>query len=175
MAATIRTERLLMRLHTADDLPGVLAVWGDPEVVRGLGGRVSTREDCWARILRYAGHWALTGYGFWAVIDAATGRYVGDIGFADFHRDCVPPLGPEPEGGWALASWAHGRGYATEAVRAALAWDGARMGRQLTRCMIDVDNAASVRVAAKCGYALVGEAVYKDTPVRVYERPADPV
>jgi RimJ/RimL family protein N-acetyltransferase len=33
-----------------------------------------------------------------------------------------PSLGSAPEAGWVMAPRAHGKGYATEAVRAALAW-----------------------------------------------------
>ena len=171
---TVTTERLVLRGHTADDLEACLGCWGDPEVVRHVGGHVSTREDCWARILRYVGHWELRGFGFWAVTERATGRYVGEVGFADFQREATPPIGDAPEGGWVLARRAHGHGFATEALRGALAWDAGRLARQPTRCIIDLGNDASVRVAAKCGYAYVSDAVYKDAAVRVYERPADP-
>lgn len=169
----ITTERLILRRHTVADLPALTATWGDADIARYLGGHPSTPEDSWHRLLRYAGHWDLLGYGFWCVTEAATGRYAGDVGFAQFHRICEPPLGDAPEGGWVLARWAHGKGYATEALRAALAWDGGRLARQRTRCIIDPGNEASIGVATKCGYAYFGEAVYKDTRIRVYDRPPD--
>jgi RimJ/RimL family protein N-acetyltransferase len=172
-AQSITTERLLLRRHTADDLAALAAVWADPDVMRHVGGRISSLEDSWARVLRYAGHWSLCGYGFWAVVEAATGRYIGDVGFADFKRACEPALSDAPEGGWVLAQSAHGRGFATEALRAALAWDEHRLARQRTRCIIDPGNDASVRVAAKCGFARVGDALYRGEPICVYERPAD--
>ena len=40
----------------------------------------ATREEAWARLLRYAGHWALLGYGFWLVEDRTTGSFVGEVG-----------------------------------------------------------------------------------------------
>jgi RimJ/RimL family protein N-acetyltransferase len=51
---------------------------------------------------------------------------VGDIGFADFKRDFEGAekfdLKGLPEMGWVLSPSVHGKGYATEAVSAALAW-----------------------------------------------------
>ncbi|MEW7001648.1 hypothetical protein M5585_22635 [Serratia ureilytica] len=37
--------------------------------------------------MRYAGHWALLGYGNWAVRDKQSGEYLGSIGFFDGLRD----------------------------------------------------------------------------------------
>src|SRR3546814_19996070 len=43
-------------------------------------------EDAWNRLLRYAGHWTLLGYGIFAVVEKASGRFIGETGIADFHR-----------------------------------------------------------------------------------------
>jgi RimJ/RimL family protein N-acetyltransferase len=55
------------------------------------------------------------------VVDRASQRFVGEVGFADFRREINPPL-DAPEAGWVLASWAAGNGLATEAMIAALRW-----------------------------------------------------
>jgi RimJ/RimL family protein N-acetyltransferase len=60
-------------------------------------------------------------YGYWAVEEKTSGRYVGELGFADFKRDIVPSIEGMPELGWALVPQFHGKGYATEALRAAVA------------------------------------------------------
>ena len=65
------------------------------------------------------------GFGHWAVEEKASGDFIGDLGFADFKRDIQPSIQGLPELGWVLASRAHGKGYATEAVRAAIAWGAA--------------------------------------------------
>jgi RimJ/RimL family protein N-acetyltransferase len=57
-----------------------------------------------------------------------------------------------PEAGWLFATWAHGRGFATEAVRAMLAWSDAQPRMGETVCIVDLANGASQRVALKCGY-----------------------
>src|ERR1700749_5163245 len=118
----IETERLRLRAHPTHDLGGGGAMWGDPVVTRYIGGKPFTREEVWARLLRYAGHWAMLGFGYWVVRDAQSGRFVGEVGFADYHREIEPSLLGTPEVGWALDPSVHGRGYATEAVRAALGW-----------------------------------------------------
>src|SRR6185437_14332403 len=60
------------------------------------------------------------GYGFWAIEEKASGRVVGDIGYMDVKRGLTPTLDGMPEIGWALASDAQVRGYASEALFAVL-------------------------------------------------------
>jgi RimJ/RimL family protein N-acetyltransferase len=72
--------------------------------------------------------------------------------------------------GWVLAPWAHGRGLATEAVRAVLAWSDANLPGTRTVCMIDPGNRASMRVADKCGYRVYAETTYMGDPTRLCER-----
>jgi RimJ/RimL family protein N-acetyltransferase len=164
----IETERLRLRGHRAVDHDDCAAMWGDPAVARFIGGRPSTREEVWGRMLRYAGLWALLGYGYWAVEDRASGDFVGDVGFADFRRDIQPPLDGVPEIGWALSPRWHGKGYASEAVAGALAWSDARFAASV--CIIDSANLASVRVAQKNGFQQVGRATYRGDPTTLYRR-----
>lgn len=164
----LETPRLVLRGHRAGDLDDSLALWRDPEVVRYISGKPSGREDVWARVLRYIGHWAIAGYGFWHVRDRATDRFVGEVGLADFKRDIAFSFDGAPEAGWVLAPWSHGQGYATEAMTAVLAWSAAAHPR--TVCIIDRGNHASRRVAAKLGYREIGQVDYRRTRVFVFER-----
>ena len=166
----LETPRLRMRGHRLDDLESSAAMWGDPIVTRHIGGRPFTREECWSRLLRYVGHWSLMGFGYWVVEEKASGRFVGEVGLSDFQREIEPPLTDLHEIGWVLAPWAFGRGYATEAVQAALDWAHEHLGPNGSACMIDPENAASIRVAEKCGFELWVETRYKDEPVVVLRR-----
>jgi RimJ/RimL family protein N-acetyltransferase len=166
----IDTERLTLRVHTLADFADSASMWGDPEVTRHIGGRPSTEEEVWARLLRYVGHWQLLGFGYWVVREKATGKFVGEVGWANFRRAMEPPLGDTPEAGWALSPSAHGRGYATEAVRAALEWADANLATPRRVCIIDPGNAASIRVAHKCGFREVARGKYKGEPALVFER-----
>jgi RimJ/RimL family protein N-acetyltransferase len=169
-APVLETERLILRGHGVDDLDAVFAMWSDPAVVEHITGKPSTREESWSRILRYAGHWRLLGFGYWSVTERATGRFVGDVGLADFQRAIEPSLDGTPEIGWALDSAMHGRGYATEAVGAALSWCERHLAVPATSCIVSPHNHASLRVAQKCGYRTVAHTTYKDREVVMLRR-----
>ena len=131
-------------------------MWADESVVRHVGGRASTRQESWFRLLRYRGLWPVLGYGYWAVRERQSGRFVGDVGFADFKRGSEPSIDGHVEAGWVLAGWTHGRGYATEALAAALGWLDSATPHRSVVCLIDAGNFASLRVAEKCGFARTG-------------------
>jgi RimJ/RimL family protein N-acetyltransferase len=167
---SIETERLVLRAHRVEDLDDCVAMWADPIVTRFIGGRAFSREDTWSKLLRYAGHWALLDFGYWVICDRTTNGFVGEVGFADFKRELEPSISETPEIGWALAPAAHGKGLATEAVRAALQWGDDHFGKRPTVCLIDPSNAASLRVASKCGYQERARMTYKNSPTILFER-----
>jgi len=164
----LETPRLVLRGHRVDDLDDSVALWSDPEVTRHISGKPSTREEVWSRLLRYIGHWAVTGYGLWHIRERATDRFVGEAGLADFKRDMAFSFDGAPEAGWVLAPWSYGRGLATEAMTAVLAWSAAEHPR--TVCIISPGNLASLRVAAKLGYREIARADYRTSEVIVFDR-----
>jgi len=170
LVPSLVAERLVLSRHTLDDFEACAAMWGNPAVTRHIGGQPSSREDVWSRLLRYAGHWSLMGFGYWAIREKSSGRFAGEIGFADFKRDIQPSFGGAPEIGWALAPWAQGKGFATEAVRAAIAWGDAKFERARTVCLIAPDNLPSLRVAEKTGYREFVRTTYKTKPTILFER-----
>ncbi len=170
-APQLETARLILRAHRAEDFADCAAMWADPAVVRYISGTPSTPEESWARLLRYGGHWALMGFGYWVVQSKADGHYLGEVGLVDYKRDLDPPLGPAPEAGWVLTSAAHGQGYATEAVRRILDWADETLPAETTVCIFDPDHHASVNVARKLGYAETGTATYHGNPALVMSRP----
>jgi RimJ/RimL family protein N-acetyltransferase len=167
---TIETDRLILRGHQVEDFADCLALWTDPEVTRFIGGKPSTPEEVWGRLLRYVGHWALLGFGYWAVAEKETGRFMGEVGFSDFKRVIEPSLNGIPEIGWVIAPHGHGRGYATEAAQAAVAWGEAHFGPVGTACIIAPENGSSIRVAEKCGYRELCRTTYKDSPTIMFVR-----
>jgi RimJ/RimL family protein N-acetyltransferase len=170
-APRLVTARLVLRAHESRDLDAVAAMWADAGVVRHIGGTPSTRQESWARILSYAGLWPVRGYGYWAVEERATGRFVGDAGIADFARELTPPVYEPPEAGWVLSPAAQGKGYATEAMRAVLTWADANLCASRVTCMLDEANAASLNVGRKCGFHSYGHAHYRGSPVLLWARP----
>jgi len=169
VAPLIETARLRLRSYHAGDLDDLAAMRADPVVMRYVGGKTMTRLDSWSRLLRCAGTWPLLGFGFWAVEERATGRYAGEVSFFDALRDLAPRI-DVPEAGWLFATWAHGRGYATEAVSAMLAWSDAQPRMGETVCIVDTANVASQRVALKCGYVEQRRFDYEGDATILYRR-----
>lgn len=159
-APVIETERLILRPHTKADLDDCAALWSEPDVIRFIGGRAFTREESWARLLRYVGHWREMGFGFWAISEKSSGRFVGELGLADFMRAFEPGFGDTPEMGWVLSPSVHGKGYASEAIAAVLAWADASLPGSRTVCMINPENAPSLRAADKAGFREYARADY---------------
>lgn len=165
----LETARLLLHRHRPEDFDASALMWKDPRVTRFIGGKPSTDEDCWMRRLRTVGHWEVLGFGYLAVREKSSGRFLGEVGLADFHRAIVPPFDGAPEVGWAFTPDAHGKGYATEAVQALIDWGGERLGSKRFVCMIDPTNAASFRVAEKCGFREYARSEYHGSPTVLLE------
>jgi RimJ/RimL family protein N-acetyltransferase len=170
----IETQRLRLRGHRASDLEAAIAMWDEPEVLLYTIGKKQTREEVWARLLRHVGHWSVMGYGIWAVEEKASDRYIGDMGFANFEREFAPSLGDTPENGWALRSQFHGKGYASEALSAIVEWGDRHFGPLRTVCLIQPDNAASIRLAQKFGYREYARSTYREKRVVLFERLPQP-
>ncbi len=165
----ILTDRLLLRGFRETDMEAYADMMADAEVVRHLAdGRPLTRVDAWRQMAMFAGHWALRGFGVWAVDERATGRFIGRIG-------CFEPEGwPAFEIAYTLARPAWGKGYATEGAGAALSYARTELGRRDITSVIRPANIGSIAVATRLG-ARPGELVdfyggvaqlyrYPDTP-----------
>jgi ribosomal-protein-alanine N-acetyltransferase len=149
----LRTERLVLRRFLDDDLDRWNELlFADPEVRRYLPiGEPLSAEQLAASLARGRAHWATHGYGTWAVADAVTSALVGHCGLR-----YLDDLGEtEVLYGFGRAFW--GRGYATEAVRAAL--DFGFSARGLTRIVAFVvpENVASRHVVERLGMLVAGE------------------
>jgi RimJ/RimL family protein N-acetyltransferase len=109
----------------------------------------------------------LLGCGSWAVIDCESGAFLGEGGFSDFRRG-IAELEGAPEIGWAFGPASWGRGIASEAVGAMVAWGDANLAVPETRCMIANGNIASEKVASRNGYVAFADLL---TDARVFRRP----
>ena len=168
-APAIETERLRLRAHAASDFDASVPMWNDPIVTRFIGGRPYTREEVWQRLQRYAGSWVLLGHGFWAIEDKVTRKLIGEVGIMDAKRDIDPPFGADREFGWALLPEAHGKGFASEALQAALDWESQHLGGDCIVALIDPDNAPSIRLATKFGFTERARTTYRGVPTIQFE------
>ena len=131
MTTTLQTERLTLRMFRDGDLDDYAALVADPEVMRYIGnGATGDRATAWRHMAMLLGHWQLRGYGVWAVTETGRDRVIGRLGFFN------PEGWPGFELGWMLARAARGKGYATEAARAALAYAFDELGRDAVISLI---------------------------------------
>lgn len=124
----------------------------DFEVTRFTTRTQLTRMDAWRHMAIMVGHWHLRGFGMWGVEELATRRLAGRVGF--FEPDGWPGF----ELAWTIGREFWGKGYATEAAQAALAFAFTEMGRDHVISLIDPANTRSIAVAERLGETIEGEA-----------------
>lgn len=146
----IRTSRLVLRQWRPSDLPAYAALNADPEVRRFWPDTLAARESD-EQVQGFQRHIERHGFGFWAVEVPGVAPFAGFTGIK--HVDYPAPFLPAVEIGWRFAREHWGRGYATEAAKAALADALGRVGlREVVACAV-VGNAASRRVMERIGMA----------------------
>ena len=160
----LQTERLLLRAFSDADLDAYAAMCADAEVMRYLSvtGALLSREDAWRQMALFAGHWALRGFGMWAVEERESGRFIGRVGL---HQ---PEGWPDRELGWSLAREAWGRGYATEAARAAADYAFRTLRWSHLIHLILPGNDRSIRVAGRLGARPAGTDIVRGVTQLVY-------
>ncbi len=166
---TLTSERLQLRAHRLDDLPAACRMWSSEAVTRFIGGRPRPEQDVWTAVQRSFGCWALLGYGFWAIEEQASQEFIGEIGLLEGLRDIKPNYSGTPEVGWCLLESAWGKGIASEALSLVTAWVDSTLNTR-TVCIIDADNAASVRVAQKNGFRKCATGNLGTETIDIYER-----
>ena len=145
---TARTERMLLRTHTVDDLDDFLELHRREDVARYLPWYPRDEEAARAALERHQElEIDLDDQGLTlAGIDKETGRYVGD--FVLILRSVEHRRG---EVGYVLHPDFAGRGLATEGARhmLAIAFEQLKLRRVIAR--IDPRNVASAKVLTKLG------------------------
>jgi len=141
-------------------------------VHRHFGPNPSGLEDVWRRLVASAGSWQILGFGSWAVERKADGKLVGNVGLFNAWRDLEPEFGEQPEMGWIFAAETHGQGLAGEACAAALDWAEASLEPTPIWAIIAPENAPSLRLAQRLGFAFHNDTTYNGDPTVVLLRPA---
>jgi RimJ/RimL family protein N-acetyltransferase len=148
-AFPIATERLDLRPFEPGDLDALVAIHGDPEVVRYLYFDVRDRDELRGVLGEKAQRTALEKEGDGlnlAAVLRATGELVGDVVLfwrSEEHR--------QGEVGYIMHPAHGGRGYATEAARALLRIGFEELGLHRICGRLDARNTASARVLERLG------------------------
>lgn len=168
---TLQTPRLILRTPALADFPAYATQRSDPVVMKYLGkGDLLSEEEAWSKFQGMIGHWQMMDYGTFAIEEKASGSVIGFLGYSDKKRPADHPASGVPEMGWSLASSAHGKGYASEALKAALGWGREFFGPARVVAVISDDNVASLRVAQKHGFRQFATATRYGLGRKVFER-----
>lgn len=115
------TDRLCLRQWREEDFGPFSTFWADEDSTRHVGGPISASE-AWRRMMGFASHWSLRGFGYYVIELRESGAAIGYCGAQ------LPLRATTPEAGWGIYEPYRGRGYAKEAIMAAIGHDFARFG-----------------------------------------------
>lgn len=144
----IETERLLLRVPQAQDRAPLHTMWADPLVMADLGP-VKTAADSDAALARHDAYRS-DGLGFLAVVLREGGETIGFCGLKPGNERA--PIAGELEAGWLIARDHWGRGYAGEAVVAAIERGWAHHDATRVVAITARRNDKSRRVMEKLGF-----------------------
>lgn len=141
---SLATARLCLRRCRPADSQAIFSSYAqDPEVTRYLVWQPHrSLADTQAFTAFADAAWHQGREFTWAIWTPA-GELIGGL--------ALRPTGPKADVGYVLARSHWGRGYATEALSAVLAWALAQPGLYRVWGTCDVDNLASARVLEKAG------------------------
>lgn len=144
----LQTDRLVLRPYFDSDAEHFAAVNGDPRVGAWVGTLDRTASD--ALLKRLNDYIHREGFGLWALERKQDNQLIGFCGLQRVKAGALP-IGPAIEVGWRLISNAWGRGFATEAASAALAWGFLNLGVAEILAFTSETNAASQAVMRRVG------------------------
>jgi ribosomal-protein-alanine N-acetyltransferase len=144
----LTTDRLLLRRWRDEDRAPFAAMSADPEVMRYFP-KLLSREESDALIENQGALLELRGWGLWAVEVVGGAPFVGFVGLAEPQFDAH--FTPCVEVGWRLAREHWGRGYATEAARAVVAFGFDELALDEIVALTTAANVHSRRVMDRLG------------------------
>jgi RimJ/RimL family protein N-acetyltransferase len=142
------TERLRAERLTADDLPEIRRMHGDPAVMQHLGG-VRDEAQTKAYFDRNLKHWSDHGFGLWIVHERGGREPIGRAMLRHLFVDDTDEI----EVGYAFYESFWGRGLATEVTRACLSLGHRMLSRPSIVAVTYPHNTASQHVLTKTGFA----------------------
>lgn len=146
--ATIETARLLLRAWRDSDVEPWVQMNADPRVTEFFH-RISTRELSESMAHGLRADLERRGYGWWVVEVRERTAFAGVVALQEVPFQAH--FTPAREIGWRFAPECWGRGYATEAARAALGFAFNRLGWNEVVAMTAVRNIRSQRVMERLG------------------------
>lgn len=158
MTLLFETERLQVRELTAADKGFYFAMLTDPDFKIHIGDRGIADEDQALANMeeRVFTSYDVHSFGMWLVARKSDGEPVGMAGLVkrDFLKDV--------DLGYAFLPGGRGEGFATEAAGAVVDYARRRFGIRRLAAIVSPDNAASIRVLERLGFARAGQVQFPD-------------
>ncbi|WFL77754.1 GNAT family N-acetyltransferase [Altererythrobacter arenosus] len=146
----LETERLILRRWRSEDVAPFAAICADPDVMEFIGdGSTRTAGETVSLVAKLERFWEARNYGLFAIELRETNEFLGFAGLSD--PDFMPELLPSVEIGWRLGKAHWGKGYATEAATAALAFAIESPDIEEIVSICQVGNGASTSIMKKIG------------------------
>ncbi|GIH07834.1 N-acetyltransferase [Rhizocola hellebori] len=156
-------EHVVLRRRQEDDLDAMVAASHDPETLRWLDDPPMDDEIRRTTLSRADEAWRSGRAAPMTIADAATGRAVGTINLT-FREEQVASLA------YSVFPAYRGQGIAPRAVQLMSEWALGELGVTQLLLEADADNAASIRVAEKCGFQATGKTPVTDADGTVRHR-----
>jgi [ribosomal protein S5]-alanine N-acetyltransferase len=152
---TLHTLHLTLRPFLPEDAAALYGIYQHDGVLQYFPDPIPPALERVERFVSYQHkHWDSHGYGNWAIVPTVTGQFGGWAGL-----QYLPETG-ETEVGYLLDRPLWGRGYATEAALASIEFGFEHFDLPEIIALVHPENAASLRVAEKCGLSVVERKVY---------------
>ncbi|MEM9668529.1 MAG: GNAT family N-acetyltransferase [Pseudomonadota bacterium] len=155
MIPTLKTERLTLRPPCAEDFEVYRDFFADEEASAAYGGPLPA-DKAWRVLATDIGHWALRGYGRWAMVEKDTDIMIGGCGL------WWPEGYPRSELTWWIVPAARRKGYAKEASIAAIAFGYNQLGWSLVETHMNDDNDAARNLALSLGGKVIARELFPD-------------
>jgi [ribosomal protein S5]-alanine N-acetyltransferase len=163
----LRTTRLGFGLWAQEDLPLAMAIWGDPQVTRFVGGPFAATQVK-EKLEREIRNMDQYGVEYWPMFLLASGEHTGCAGLRPTRaiREIPDSRGrpaKEFEMGFYLRPSYWGMGLAEEAGRAVIEHAFEVLGAGSLYAAHHPQNMASGRVLSKLGFRFTHEEIYPPT------------
>jgi RimJ/RimL family protein N-acetyltransferase len=158
----LETKRLILRPWEAVDFEMFASMCAEPEVVQftTVDAKPLSRDEAWGVFAYQLGHFALRGFGQFAVVDCGIGEIIGRAG------PWQPEGWPDCEVQCVLRRKYWGQGYATEAMKACVGYAFTELDKPHLIGLIEPENVRSIHLAERVGEKLEGNVTLPWIPDR---------
>lgn len=152
----LETERLLLRNLTNDDVQDIFEIRGNPATMQYIPHPVAKYLDEAQMVIdKITGFTASNEKLNWAMIEKASGKLIGIIGYPRFNMDSY-----RAEVGYVLNKEYERKGFTQEALSAVLGYGFEQMGLHSIEAVIRAENIASMKLIEKLNFTKNGR--FKD-------------